>query len=92
MIRTVNLTQPPGDWIAYQLDEQTPDGRWNTIAARARPDDGWPGSSFSTAAAFTDGAEVFRVVWVGVGGSKNMQIGAPQNIDSAGARRRLGGS
>lgn len=79
MIRTVNLTPPPGDWIAYQIDEQSPDG-WTTVAARPNP----PTGAFSTAAAFTDAATVFRVVWVGEGGSKNMQIGDPQQIDDAG--------
>lgn len=86
-MRTVQLTPPPGDWIAYQLDEQTPAG-WNTIAARPHP----PAGAFSTAAAFSPGATVFRAVWVGEGGSKNMRIGPAQKIDDAGSRRRLGGS
>lgn len=86
MIRTVNLTPPPGDWIAYQLDERTADG-WATVAARPNP----PAGAFSTAAAFSPGAEEFRAVWVGEGGSKNMRIGPAEPLDEDAAPARIVG-
>ena len=86
MIRTVQLTPPPGDWIAYQIDERTDTG-WNTVAARPVTETG----VFSAAAAFSPDAEEFRVVWVGEGGSKNMRIGPAEALQDAAPVRVVGG-
>ena len=85
MIRSIPLQPPPGDWIAYQVDEAREDGSWTAVAAR--PIEG----SFrpvSTAVGFTDDAVAYRVVWVGEGGSKNMVIGQRTEFDAPTARVR----
>lgn len=81
MIRTITLKPPPGDWIAYRVDEQRRDGSWANGRA-ARPIDDKHPLPASAAVAFTDGAEAFRVIWVGVGGSKNMVIGERTEFDA----------
>lgn len=85
-MRTVQLTPPPGDWIAYQIDERTSDG-WATVAARPVTERG----AFFTAAAFSDQAEEFRAIWVGEGGSKNMRIGPAEPLEDAAPTRMVGG-
>lgn len=84
MIRSIPLQPPPGDWIAYQVDEAREDGSWTPVAAR--PVDGRPPAS--TSVGFTDHAVAYRVVWVGVGGSKNMQIGSRTEFDAPARVRR----
>ncbi len=84
MIRSIPLQPPPGSWVAYQVDEAREDGSWTPVAAR--PVDGRPPAS--TSVGFTDEAVAYRVVWVGVGGSKNMHIGPRCGFDEPGRVRR----
>lgn len=76
---TITLTPPPGEWVCYEVDEQTPNGVWRPVAAR--PVEGV--APATAAVRFSDIASSYRIVWVGAGGSKNMLIGPAQPITAA---------
>ena len=84
MIRSIPLQPPLGDWIAYQVDEAREGGSWTAVAAR--PVDGRLPAS--TSVGFTDDAVAYRVVWVGLGGSRNMLIGPRTEFDAPAGRVR----
>jgi len=87
MIRSIPLQPPPGHWISYQVDELRPDGTWNWGVAANGIDKDHPLPP-SRAVKFSDDAEAFRVVWVGLGGSRNMLIGPRTEFDAPAARVR----
>ena len=87
MLRTITLQPPPGEWISYQVDELRPGGTWNWGVAANGIDDKHPLPP-SRAVKFSADAEAYRVVWVGVGGSRNMLIGERTSFDVRPARVR----
>lgn len=87
MLRTIPLQPPPGDWISYQVDELLPDGTWGTGVAANEISAKRPLPA-ARAVNFSSDAEAYRVVWVGLGGSRNMLIGERTEFDARPARVR----
>lgn len=84
MLRTIPLQPPPGEWISYQVDELRPDETWNWGVAANGIDEKHPLPPARTVE-FSDDAIAYRVIWVGVGGSKNMRIGERTEFDATAA-------